>query len=486
MARWGAFVGALLSAASVLLIACDPQRGAGEAVASAPTAARSATGEYISWREHRIDDEDLGGVALRGGDGLEVADLDGDGHLDIVSVHEDSHHIRLAFGSRDPDAWVRVTLAEGREVADVEDVPIGDMNGDGNPDVIAACENAHLIYFQNPGADARSTRWERVIPNATVGRGSFIRVFVADLTGDGRLEVVVANKGTHEILDSEGAVIGSEERERSEISWFDVPANPLDGAEWSEHVLARVKVPINSPPIDLDRDGDVDVLGGSRGESRVMWFENEGVAPAFSIHAIEIAGRTVPHQAGELRLSGMNVGFADLNGDGRTDLVLTETPTSVVWLEQSAVPTESWRLHSIGSTSPDMLVGVAMADIDSDGDSDVMTGGYSLGPRLADGGDVTRDDPVGRLAWFENPGASERRPWIRHDISRRKRGMFDGFVPLDLDRDGDVDLLSTRGNSGRLDGVFWLEQVRTEKPSASFAPSRRTDSEQLPLPSTGP
>jgi hypothetical protein len=72
--------------------------------------------------------------------------------------------------------------------------------------------------------------------------------------------------------------------------------------------------------------------------------------------------------------------------------------------------------------------------------------------------------------------------WTRHDISRRRRGMFDQFVPRDMDGDGDIDFISTRGNSSIYDGVFWLEQVRTSSPVPSFAPARKQDSPEIPLP----
>ena len=43
-------------------------------VADMPTVARAASGDFISWREHRIDDQHInGGVAIRGGDGIGIA-----------------------------------------------------------------------------------------------------------------------------------------------------------------------------------------------------------------------------------------------------------------------------------------------------------------------------------------------------------------------------------------------------------------------------
>ena len=109
-----------------------------------------------------------------------------------------------------------------------------------------------------------------------------------------------------------------------------------------------------------------------------------------------------------------------------------------------------------------------------------MSGAYSRSGRAADA-EVEPDTPLGRLSWFENPGDLDGE-WTRHDISRRKRGMFDKFIARDMDDDGDVDFVGTRGNSAQYDGVFWLEQVRTEEPVAAFAQARDAESEQMPLP----
>jgi len=63
--------------------------------------------------------------------------------------------------------------------------------------------------------------------------------------------------------------------------------------------------------------------------------------------------------------------------------------------------------------------------------------------------------------------------------------MFDQFVSIDLDKDGDIDFASTRGNSYPYDGVFWLEQVRTKEPTNRFIPARKEESREMGLPTVG-
>jgi len=451
-----------------------------ELVGDKLTSARAVDGTYISWREHLIDDPESAGFALSGSDGLVMADLDKDGYEDIVSVHESdaeydstrpdpdyvpppAGHVRVAFGSADPNKWVNITIAEGTDSPAPEDAVIVDMNGDGYPDVIAAAELSHLIYLQNPGANARSEEWPRLILPQTEGRGSYIRVFAGDLNGDGIPEVTAPNKGAQRPSPADYA-------RSTPVELHVLNGDPLDGDSWERIELGRYSIPQLSETVDLDSDGDLDIVVGARGEGRLAFFENLGDGNLdFFEHAIGINGA---------RMAGFNLEYVDLTGDGRLDIV-GSVGTGLAWIEQPENIDDAWNAYPIGNFAPDSMTGMEFADIDGDGDMDLIGGSYSRGPRTGDG-DVDVNDALGRMGWFENPGDAKE-AWIRHDISRRKRGMFDKFIARDLDNDGDMDFIATRGNSYPYDGVFWIEQVRTAQPIASFMRARAVDSEEMPL-----
>jgi hypothetical protein len=342
-----------------------------------------------------------------------------------------------------------------------------DLNGDGFIDVLAACELAHLIYLENPGD--RTSPWRRLKPALTQDRGSFIRVFAGDLNDDGQAEVIGVNKGAQNPT-------GEDARRPNPISWFEISGDPLEDASWREHVLTKVAWPINAPLYDLDGDGDLDIVGASTAERRLFWFENTSEGEVrFIEHRIDVTA-TDGERAGVV---GFNMDFADFNADGRDDIV-AQTSTGLVWLQQPPQPSETWQIHPIGTNDPDTTPGLRLADIDGDGDLDLMTGGYSRGPRDRDG-DPPLTTPLGRLSWFSNPGP-QGEAWVRHDISRRYRGMFDAFVARDMDGDGDMDFVGTRGNSYPYDGVFWLEQRRTVEPVQAFTRAREADSAEVALP----
>jgi hypothetical protein len=469
-------------------------------VAQSPTQAQTRTGEYISWVEHRIDDEaSNGGVAIRGGDGLKLADLDDDGAMDVVSVHEDSHHLRVAYASSDPNRWLNVTVAQGITVGAIEDVAVGDLNGDGLLDLVTACEEAHLTYFQNPGS--RFAVWPHLVVPITQERGSWLQVTIEDMNGDGRNDVLGANKGFADVVR-----LRDGEQVDNATSLFTIDGDPLKGQSWNEQVLMRDGIPNQALTADIDNDGDPDVLAASRLDNRMMLLINEGLRNDGELSTSTIPIQIVPGFAAPEGWRGVSNAFnavlVDLDHDGRKDIVVnvleftaaTEqqwTRAGLGWLSQPQDLSEPWTYYRIGHVLPDWVIGVGAADIDGDGDLDtvvggysglnVVRGGYSGASRDVDDPMVTPSSTVARLAWFENPGDA-RNAWTRHDISRRVRGMYDEFAFQDLNGDGALDIIATRGNSGGYDGVFWLEQRRSAQALPAMQSAWAVDSAGLSLP----
>ncbi len=424
-------------------------------------AARISRGAYIAWREHIVDDGGVAGERILGADGLAVGDLDRDGFIDVIAVHEDSSHVRAVFGGpievrRQPGWSGSLTLGKGPLVGDCEDVSIGDLDGNGWDDVAVACERGHVVVFFNLGRPREHSGWLPVIVQATRGRGSWIRLAVVDLDGDGHNELVAANKGG------------------TSVSILYPGAQPRNGREWTEKVVWRCRTPINVRPVDLDGDGTLELVAASRGEKRIVCLDRE-----------RDTWRTIPIYSGSNPPSeGFMMQFIDLDRDGRLDIITEEDHGGrVFWLQQPArMDGGRWQLHLIGDVSPDWATGLGLADIDGDGQKDLIVGGYSAGPRLHEPAVIRPSDRCGCLVWFKQP----ERPtelWIRYPISRRRRAMYDMFIPTDLNEDGLVDFLTTRGNSGAFDGVIWIEQIRSTRPCPAFFRARATDSPEVPWPS---
>lgn len=489
---------------SGLAVGCASQSsdepGRAVSVGDSLSQAQTPTGEFISWVEHRIDDEAVnGGVAIRGGDGLKLADLDGDGIMDVVSVHEDSHHLRIAYASNDADNWLNVTVAQGIAVGAIEDVAVGDLNGDGLPDLVTACEEAHLAYFQNPGS--RGAVWPHLVAPITQDRGSWLQVTIADMNGDGRNDVLGANKGFADVVR-----LPDGEQVDNPTSLFTIDGDPLQGQSWSEQVLMRDGIPNQVLTADIDNDGDVDVLAASRLDNRMMLLINDGLSEDGQLSTRTLPIQMMPGFAAAKGWRGVSNAFnaelVDMDNDRVKDLVVSVLELAedagpqwqragLGWLRQPQDLGEPWTYYRIGDVLPDWVIGVGIADIDGDGDLDavvggysglnVVHGGYSGASREVDDPRVTSSSTVARLAWFENPGDA-RNAWTRHDISRRVRGMYDEFAFQDLNGDGAIDIIATRGNSGVYDGVFWLEQRRSEEALPAMQPARTVDSAGLPLP----
>lgn len=445
----------------VLLVGCDSAALPWTPIQDEDTEARNVENLTISWRENLIDDQGTSGVPLRGPHTLAAGNLDGDGQPDIVTAYQDSRYLRVAYSMPEPGEKFLLTLAESDDALGLFDVAIGDVNGDGWQDVVAAGING-ILYLQNPGQSKPGFRWQRTYPE--VAKSAWLSIDVVDLNGDGKPEIVGLKPFAAGQLPAMVCLVPG--------------ANPLDAEAWSEEALANLENAAFAVPGDIDGDGDTDFFAGASARSGVLWFRN--VSSGSNI-ALQAQSALVDGFSGDIHAPAL----ADLDGDSKLDVAAALDESLVVAFMQGPTVSQAWSYRNIGDLGIDGVGGLAAADIDGDGDNDLIVGSRGSGPSEADSEvdpkSVNIGAPAGRIAWFQNPGSGTG-AWIRHDIFRRERGRFDAFLPADADGDGDIDLLGVRGDSGNLDGLFGLQQLHSPDAVVRFLPARGASAESLALP----
>lgn len=326
-------------------------------------------------------------VSVSQGSGLDAADLDGDGDLDLVAAHRGSGLVawnaQVAPGQFGP----RQVIAQG--LGAVLDVVAGDTNGDGVVDVVYSNGASEVGVLNGLGGGSFAAPTVLGITPAPLTRLVF-----GDLDGDGDMDLVGPSPA------------GVQRFTRGAALALDTPVTP---AAWDVQDLALR---------DMDLDGDDDVVVGHY----VFSLEASG---AFTSDAFTF---DVPW----LDASIDNALAADLDGDGRPDLVLQGNRFD------QTVPFElNPRPLLYDAAPPGQTFGVG--DFDLDGDIDVYV------PRVT--GSFGGADASDLDVWLNDGQGS-------FDERLRVEDVFPGLgggltLVLDFDGDGIQDLVQQRFGATR-------------------------------------
>ena len=320
---------------AVLLVLVMPGTGA---TAPVPTAA--PTTYPVLWESHDI----YTGYGS-GDNGISVfaIDLDDDGDIDVLSAsaYDDTiaWHENLG-GSGGSWSYHEISTAANYALS----VFAIDLDDDGDIDVLSAsASDGTIAWYANLDGSGASWSYHAIITTANGARS----VFAIDLDGDGDVDVLSAS-----MYDDT-------------IAWC---AN-LDGSgeSWSCHDIYTAADEARSVfAIDLDGDGDVDALSASRDDDTIAWYENlDGSGGSWSYHEISTTAEWA-----------MSVFAIDLDGDGDVDVLsATRGDGTIAWYENLDGSGRSWSYHEI-STAASMAYSVFALDVDGDGDIDVLSAWY--------------------------------------------------------------------------------------------------------------
>ncbi len=231
---------------------------------------------------------------------------------------------------------------------------------------------------------------------------------LADMDGDNDLDVIAATPV---------AVFSS-------ISWWE---NELgDGTSWFEHIVsAGDGYGYTAVPADLDGDDDLDILASVGLEDDIVWFENlDGSATTWAKH---------PILAHEMDLDLLLA--ADVDGDDDLDIVAgLAYNDEIAWWENLVGNASSWVRHDV-ARGPNFPNALAAADIDDDGDLDLLSGTYN----------------DGEIAWWENL-VGNGRSWLMHLVASGYSQPY-AVGAADMDNDGALDIYSAVFDGDKI--VWW-------------------------------
>ena len=290
-------------------------------------------------------------------------------------------------------------------------VHVADLDGDGDFDIVSASKtdnslghDGKITWYENDGSGS----WTATDIATSVDARA---LQVAEMDHDGDLDLVSA------LFDD------------STIAWYenDGAADP----SWTAADIATNAQGANDVYVaDMDDDGDLDIVSASLGDDTIAWYENDGAAdPSWTSANIATSAD-----------AARDVQVADMDGDGDLDIVSASyADDTIAWYENNGAANPSWTSSDI-VTNATNAESVYLADMDGDGDFDIVSGSE---------GDNT-------VAWYENDGAADP-SWTAVDISTSYDAR-DVFL-ADVDSDGDVDIVSASHNDDTIT-IFEQEGAR--------------------------
>jgi len=333
------------------------------------------------------------------------ADLDGDGDNDVLTTSYDDDKI-IWFENTDGQGAFGPHRIISTEVNGAEAVYSIDLDGDGDNDVLSASYLDHKIaWYENTDGQGTFGPQQIIITNADNPKS----VFSADLDGDGDNDVLSASLGD------------------VYIAWYENTDG--QGTFGPQQIITTYAIGARSVfSTDLDGDGDYDVLSASSYDDKITWYENTDGQGTFGPQQI------ITTSADEAQ----SVFSIDLDGDGDNDVLsASEGDDKIAWYENTDGQ-GTFGPQLVITTSANGAKSVFSADLDGDGDNDVLSASY---------GDVN-------IAWYENTdGQGTFGP--QQIITNIAYGAEFVFC-VDLDGDGDKDVLSASSYDNK---IAWYENT---------------------------
>lgn len=237
---------------------------------------------------------------------------------------------------------------------------MADLNGDGKLDLIAANFGSGNIYvYQNISTNGSLSPGSFAAPIVLAGTGSSapFSLTVADVDGDGKLDILMSDHNANTVMIYQNLSSG--------------------GTLTTNSFAAPVILSVDTDPRricvrDLDGDGRPDIIVANAGSSTISIFRNIGQAGSITTNSF------APKVDLVAALNPEDVAVGDLDGDGKPDLVSPSDNGGVVSLYRNTSTPGTISFDArVDLPAPAFTISVAIGDIDGDGKADLAVGSYT-------------------------------------------------------------------------------------------------------------